>query len=123
REGKNLLKTPEISLDIGQKYVEDLLNNGLVGQDLLSLAIAYNAGPGNLQKWKNERADMDDPLLFIETIPYAETRTYVERVLSNYWIYRMRFDQSNESMTELAQGRWARYAALDKGAVKFAAAD
>jgi len=120
REGRNLLKTPEISLDIGQKYVEDLLNNSLVGQDLLSLAIAYNAGPGTLSKWKAERPDMDDPLLFIETIPFAETRTYVERVLANYWIYRMRFDQPNESMQALADGKWARYAALDKGAVKFA---
>ncbi len=120
REGKNLLKTPEISLDLGQKYVEELLNNPLVGQDLVSLAIAYNAGPGRLAKWKSERADIDDPLLFIETIPFAETRAYVERVISNYWIYRMRFDQSNESMQAMVEGRWARYAALDKGAVKFA---
>lgn len=120
REGKNLLKTAEVNLDLGQKYVEELLNNSLVGQDLLSLAIAYNAGPGTLARWKSERADIDDPLLFIETIPYAETRAYVERVLSNYWIYRMRFDQSNESMMALAESRWPRYAALDKGAVKFA---
>ncbi len=117
---RHLLKDPEISLDIGQKYVEYLLNNSLVGQDLLSLAIAYNAGPGTLQKWKEERKDITDPLLFIETIPYAETRNYVQRVLSNYWIYRMRFDQSNESMQALANGHWARYASLDKGAVKFA---
>lgn len=119
-EGRALLKTPEVSLDIGQKYVEELLNNDLVGQDLLALAIAYNAGPGTLSRWKAERADIDDPLLFIETIPYAETRNYVERVMANYWIYRMRFDQSNESMQALADSRWPRYAALDKGAVKFA---
>ncbi len=118
--GRNLLKSPEVSLDLGQDYVEELLNNPLVGQDLLSLAIAYNAGPGKLAKWKAERADIDDPLLFIETIPYAETRAYVERVLSNYWIYRMRFDQPNDSLQALAEGKWARYAAYDKGAVKFA---
>lgn len=122
-EGRTLLKTAEVSLDLGQDYVEELLNNKLVGQDLLSLAIAYNAGPGRLQKWKAERADIDDPLLFIETIPFAETRTYVERVMSNYWIYRMRFDQPNDSMVALANGKWARYAAHDKGAVKFASAD
>ncbi len=120
REGRALLKTPEISLDIGQQYIEDLLNNSLVGQDLISLAIAYNAGPGTLARWKAERGDINDPLLFIETIPYAETRNYVQRVLTNYWIYRMRFDQDNDSMVALSQGRWARYAALDKGAVKFA---
>lgn len=121
--GRSLLKSPEVSLDLGQDYVEELLNSPLVGQDLLSLAIAYNAGPGKLAKWKAERADIDDPLLFIESIPYAETRAYVERVLANYWIYRMRFDQPNESLYALAEGKWARYAAYDKGAVKFAAAD
>jgi soluble lytic murein transglycosylase-like protein len=121
-EGKSLLKNPEVSLDLGQKYVEELLNNSLIGQDLLSLAIAYNAGPGNLAKWKSERADMDDPLLFIETIPFAETRTYVERVMANYWIYRQRFNQNDESLQALADGKWARYAALDKDSVKFASA-
>lgn len=118
--GRALLKSPEVSLDLGQDYVEELLNNPLVGQDLLALAIAYNAGPGTLSKWKAERPDIDDPLLFIESIPFAETRTYVERVLSNYWIYRMKFDQPNDSMEALAEGRWARYAAYDKGAIKFA---
>lgn len=120
REGRARLKSPELSLDIGQDYIEELLNNAQVGQDLLSLAVAYNAGPGNLAKWKAERPDITDPLLFIETIPFAETRAYVERVLSNYWIYRLRFNQPNESMTALAKGSWARYASHDKGAVKFA---
>lgn len=121
--GRALLKHPEVSLDLGQRYVEELLNNGMVGQDLLSLAIAYNAGPGRLAKWKAERADINDPLLFIETIPFAETRTYVERVLANYWIYRMKFDQPNDSLIAVTQGKWARYAAHDKGSVRFAAAD
>lgn len=120
REGRARLKSPELSLDIGQDYIEELLNNAQVGQDLLSLAVAYNAGPGNLAKWRAERADITDPLLFIETIPFAETRAYVERVLSNYWIYRLRFGQPNESMTALARGSWARYASHDRGAVKFA---
>ncbi len=118
--GRTLLKTPEVSLDLGQEYVEELLNSPQVGHDLLALAIAYNAGPGTLSRWKAERPDIDDPLLFIESIPYAETRTYVERVLANYWIYRMKFDQPNDSLVALADGKWARYAAHDKGAVKFA---
>lgn len=121
RSNLHLLKNPEVSLDIGQKYIEYLLNNSQVGQDLLSLAIAYNAGPGNLAKWKESRKDITDPLLFIETIPFAETRTYVQRVVSNYWIYRLRFDQSTDTMQALADGNWVRYASQDKGAVKFAA--
>ncbi len=119
-EGRAELKNPSISLSLGQKYIEELLNNDLVGQDLLSLAIAYNAGPGTLAKWKSEREGMNDPLLFIETIPFHETRNYVEHVMANYWMYRMRFNQPNDSMVALADGKWARYASHDKDAVKFA---
>jgi len=120
RDGRYLLKIPEVSLTLGQKYIEHLLNHPVVGQDLLSLAIAYNAGPGTLSKWKSERADITDPLLFIESIPYAETRAFVERVLSNYWVYRFRFDQRDDSLQALASGDWARYAAQDKDSVRFA---
>lgn len=122
RQNRHLLKNPEVSLDIGQKYVEYLLNNSQVGQDLLSLAMAYNAGPGNLARWKAERSDISDPLLFIESIPYVETRNYVQRVMANYWIYRIRFNQSDESLHTLAQGQWARYASLDRDTVRFAQA-
>lgn len=118
---KNLsLKDPSVNLELGQKYVESLLAQPSVDRDLLSLAIAYNAGPGKLAKWKSVRGEVKDPLLFIETIPYAETRAFVERVLSNYWIYRMRLDQPTPSLDAVVQGQWARYAAMDDGSVKFA---
>lgn len=116
------LKDPATNLEIGQKYVESLLQQPSVGQDLLSLAIAYNAGPGKLAKWKSVRGAVTDPLLFIETIPYAETRAFVERVLSNYWIYRMRLQQETPSLDAVVQGQWARYAAMDDDTVRFAAA-
>lgn len=116
------LKDPKVNLEIGQKYVESLLQQPSVGQDLLSLAIAYNAGPGKLAKWKSVRGEVKDPLLFIETIPYAETRAFVERVLSNYWIYRMRLRQETPSLDAVVQGQWARYAAMDADTVRFAAA-
>ncbi len=112
--GQHQLKDPSVNLELGQTYINGLLNNRAVGQDLLSLAIAYNAGPGNLKKWKAERAHMKDPLLFIETIPFYETRAFVERVLSNYWIYRMRFNQDTPSLDAVAEGKWARYAAQDR---------
>ncbi len=111
--GQHELKDPSINLDIGQTYINDLLNHNAVGQDLLSLAIAYNAGPGNLSKWKSERKHIKDPLLFIETIPFHETRAFVERVLSNYWIYRMRYNQDTPTLDAVAEGKWARYAAQD----------
>jgi soluble lytic murein transglycosylase-like protein len=107
------LKEPEMNLEIGQKYVGHLLEQGAVDNELMSLAIAYNAGPGNLRKWKKELGDIDDPLLFIEMIPMAETRNYVERVLANYWIYRMRLGQPMPSLDAVAEGKWAVYTPMD----------
>lgn len=121
--GQHQLKDPSVNLEIGQTYIKKLLNDNSVGQDLLSLAIAYNAGPGNLAKWKRERSHMQDPLLFIETIPFHETRAFVERVLSNYWIYRMRFGQETPSLDAVAEGKWARYAAQDIYEQQLAAAN
>jgi len=56
---------------------------------------------------------MDDPLLFIESIPVRETRIYIERVVSNYWIYRMRMNQSVLSLDTIARGDWPMYTAQD----------
>ena len=110
KSGRYQLKNPETNIAIGQKYLHKLLGHKAINYDLLSLAIAYNAGPGNLQKWKRRVDFTHDPLLFIETIPYAETRAFVERVLSNYWVYRMQMNKDTPSLDSVAQGRWAEYA-------------
>ncbi len=114
------LHHPEINLEFGQTYLHYLLNHKSVGQDLFSMAMAYNAGPGNLSKWKREREHMTDPLLFIETIPFHETRAFVDRVMANYWIYRIRYNQKTPSLHDVAEGRWARYIAQDFDIVELA---
>ena len=108
------LRDPQVNLDLGQRYIEKLLYQDNVDTELFSLVMAYNAGPGNLKRWKRELADMqNDPLLFIESIPMGETRAYVERVMSNYWIYRMRLNQPVPSLDAVAEGQWAQYVPLD----------
>ena len=67
---------------------------------------AYNGGPGNLVKWKKFARYGKDPLLFIEVIPSAETRIYIERVMANYWIYNIRFGKDNYTLRQLANDRW-----------------
>lgn len=112
--GRHNLKDPQTNLDIGQSYVASLLDEDHVSTELFSLVIAYNAGPGNLRKWKDSLAALEgDPLLFIESIPVGETRDFVERVMSNYWIYRLRMDQPTPSLDAVAEGRWAEYVQLD----------
>ncbi len=111
--GKASLDHPETNLMLGQKYVERLLQDPAINGNLLMMAAAYNAGPGNLAKWRANANDHGDPLLFMETIPMSETRTYVERVLTNYWMYRMRLNQPTPSLDALASGEWPLYVQLD----------
>lgn len=97
------LTDPETNLEIGQKYVSQLMRDPVVNNDLFKMAVAYNAGPGNLTRWQNQLKDVDDdPLLFIESIPSGETRAFVERVMLNYWIYRMRMGQDTPSLDVVA---------------------
>ena len=104
---------PILNINLGQKYLADLLANRRVNNNLFKLAVAYNAGPGKLGRWERETSYEHDPLLFIESIPVQETREFVERVMANYWIYRQRFDQDTPSLNNVAAGEWPRYVAQD----------
>lgn len=65
------------------------------------LAIAsYNAGPGNVSKWVKEYG-WEDPDVFIENIPFPETKGYVESVFGNYWNYLLIY---NPEVRELGIG-------------------
>lgn len=107
--GDDALFDPSFNLRTGQKYIHDLFKGYIPDRNLFDLLIAWNAGPGNLMRWKKTLTGIDDPLLFIETIPVAETRAFVERVMTNYWLYRNRFGQKTPSLDAVAEGRWPIY--------------
>lgn len=109
------LLDPSLNIRLGQKYLEDLLENGNVRGNLFKLAVAYNAGPGKLSRWEKNINYEDDPLLFVESIPVPETRIFVERVLTNYWIYRLKHGQSPDSLEQVASGEWPVYTPKDNG--------
>jgi soluble lytic murein transglycosylase len=109
----NELYNPQLNLDLGQRYLELLMGDKIVRGNLFMLAAAYNGGPGNLNKWQRQTNYADDPLLFIESIPARETRLFIERVLSNFWIYRLRLGQDVPSLDAVAAGHWPFYSALD----------
>ena len=107
------LQEPAVNIRLGQKYLANLMQEDAVGNNLFKLAVAYNAGPGNLSRWERKIDYDDDALLFIESIPIAETRIFVERVLTNYWIYRLKYNQNTDSLKKVASGDWPIYVAED----------
>ena len=52
RSNFNVLKIPEINIEVGQEYLQYLLKLNVVDNNLIYLAAAYNGGPGNLEKWQ-----------------------------------------------------------------------
>jgi soluble lytic murein transglycosylase len=116
------LQSPKKNLKVGQAYLSYLLRDKNVNGEVLSLLVAYNAGPGNLAKWKSAIGANDDPLLFIEMIPVNETREYVEHVMMNYWMYRLRDGKDVPTLKAVSEGKPARFAAFE-GAVAIASAE
>ena len=80
----NSLKDDNIK--IGLKYFSYLCD--LFDKNEYLAILAYNAGPGNVKKWMNDpfikSSEIDE---FVENIPYLETKNYIKKILSTYWIY------------------------------------
>jgi soluble lytic murein transglycosylase-like protein len=106
------LYDPGVSLSVGQRYLEQLLLK--LDGNLLELGGAYNAGPLAVDRWRNTKAGGDDPLLFVESIPVAETRSYVKRLMLYHWLYRRRFGKDARSLEETAAGQWPIYRPLEE---------
>jgi soluble lytic murein transglycosylase len=101
------LYDPSYSLSLGQRYIADLLDH--LNGNLLELGGAYNAGPGAVDRWLATKAGKDDPLLFVESMPVAETRYYVKHLMEYHWMYRSRMGQDAKSLDETARGTWPLY--------------
>ena len=102
------LTDPSTNLALGQAYIEHLRDSSTTGGALPKVIAAYNAGPTPVERWNIEIQDGGDPLLWIESIPYWETRAYVGTVLRNLWIYENALGVAGDSRRDLAQGRWPR---------------
>jgi soluble lytic murein transglycosylase-like protein len=103
------LADPSFNIEVGQTYLETLRDMGLTQGLLPKVVAAYNAGPGSVQKWNASLDDRGDPLLFIESIPFKETRHYVEVVMRNYWMYQLRDGVKPASMDALVAGLWPKF--------------
>jgi soluble lytic murein transglycosylase len=113
RADRVALTRPQTNIEIGQSYLELLRDQGCTEGLLPKVIAAYNAGPVPVQAWNSIVKDGGDPLLYIESIPYWETRGYVVTVLRNYWIYEREGGKAaSPSRAALAQGLWPRFPGL-----------
>ncbi|WP_247894580.1 lytic transglycosylase domain-containing protein [Azospirillum sp. B510] len=110
---RDALFDPSRNMELGQRYLSELLGMPDIDSNLFLAAAAYNAGPGTLARWRRDLDDIDDPLLFIESLPFGETRDYVEKVMANFWIYRLRLGQETASLGAVADGKWPSYTAVE----------
>ncbi|WP_457808227.1 transglycosylase SLT domain-containing protein [Kushneria sp. EE4] len=91
-QGVTSLEDPETNVMLGSAYIRDMAAR--YSGNRVAAAAAYNAGPGRVDRWL---ADSDEPFdLFIEEIPFRETREYVQAVL----IYRAIFEGLAKGTTQ-----------------------
>ncbi len=103
------LNDPQVNLAYGQRHLEMLRDSPATGGALPKIMAAYNAGLTPVGRWNSEINDQNDPLLWMESIPYWETRGYVAIVMRNYWMYERAAGVPSASRRALAQGKWPEF--------------
>lgn len=86
---KARLQEPSVNLKLGTKFLSDLMK--MYDKRLDAVLVAYNAGPSRAYRWRGF-PEFADSALFVERIPFEETREYVKVVLSNASIYKALYD-------------------------------
>lgn len=89
-----MLNDPNTNVLLGTSYMRIILGD-LDNHPVLASA-GYNAGPGRARRWRDERPL--DATIYIETIPFDETRDYVKKVLANAIVYSAMFENSPQSL-------------------------
>ena len=91
------LLAPDLNVRFGTYYLEELLSQ-FEGRRPLAIA-AYNAGPEAVAQWVAAHDEFDAEI-FVESIPYSETRRYLRKVLRSYSMYRLLYGEGSS----LSQG-------------------
>lgn len=87
----------------GAEYIKILSAEPGIKGNLVRLLAGYNAGPAAVANWQSAA---NDPLLYIESIPYAETRNYVMQVLAQYWVYQSLDGEVPSTLAAITHGNW-----------------
>jgi hypothetical protein len=113
RRQANDLNKPEVNLAFGQRHLRDAARTRPAPR-----ACCPRSWPPTMPallpvtRWNTEIRDQGDPLLWIESVPYWETRGYVNIVMRNYWMYERQAGGPSESRMALVQGMWPTFPGL-----------
>ena len=99
------LTDPTYNLEYGQSFIEMMRKSSATSGQLPRVIASYNAGPLPVARWAAIN-DKGDPLLWIESIPYWETRYYVPAVLRNMWVYQGLNDEGTPTLKAMAEHHW-----------------
>jgi len=102
-----MVSDPVYNTQMGAAELSALLKE-YNGSSIMTFA-GYNAGRGRVRQWLKQYGDPRDPNVdavdWVERIPFAETRNYVQRVMENLQVYRTRFDTGVPMVSKLDQHR------------------
>jgi soluble lytic murein transglycosylase len=94
--GHGMLSDIRTNIVLGTNYLNMVLNNA-DGSQVLATA-AYNAGPSRARTWRGLLSEPMEGAVFVETIPFEETRNYVRNVMSNATNYAALFEKRPQSL-------------------------
>ena len=99
---RRLLSDQSYNVQLGAAELGELIAD-YRGSYILTFA-GYNAGRGRVKEWIAKHGDPRDPKVdpidWVERIPFSETRNYVQRVLENLQVYRVRFGGGSKLLIE-----------------------
>jgi soluble lytic murein transglycosylase-like protein len=107
---RTTLAEPKTNLEFGQSFIEMMRRSSATAGQLPRVIASYNAGPQPVGRWASIN-DKGDPLLWIESIPYWETRYYVPAVLRNMWVYQGLNRLPTPTLKAMAEHHWPTFPA------------
>ena len=91
------------NLRLGQQYMSYLMDRA-AGNDILKAVAAYNGGPGVVSRAQAIVGPDADSLTLLESLPFYETRAYVQKVMAAYWSYQRQFGGQTRTLDAVASG-------------------
>jgi len=104
---EKLIDDPAFNATLGSHYLGEQIDK-FDGSYILTFA-AYNAGPGRIPQWIKRYGDprgksIDQAVDWVESIPFQETRDYVQRVMENFQVYKTLLNEPADIATDLTAG-------------------